>query len=529
MKKLLHNRLLPGLYLLMLLLWACQAPVQETAISDLPRSTPEAEGVSSKSILNFLESADTSKHEFHSFMFVRHGNVIAEGWWNPYAPDLKHTMYSTSKSFTSTAIGFAVDEKLLTVNDKVISFFPEYAPDSVSPYLAQLTVKDLLTMSVGQDPDPTQKVPADSLWVKGFLETPILNEPGTKFLYNSMATYMLSAIVTRVTGEKVIDYLKPRLFDPLNIAGIDWETDPSGVNTGGWGLRLKTEDMAKFGQLLLQNGEWNGQQLISREWVKEATTSKIIQRPDLSAEEQAKSDWLQGYGYQFWRCRNNAFRGDGAFGQYIIVMPEQDAVIAITSETSDMQGILNMVWDQLLPAMQDGELAEDEKATTALNTKLASLAIPLPQSKMANELEANVAGKSYTMESNDSGLEKVAFQLGNKGAEVAFTYKDVSYNIPFGSDNWQLAQTTKKGPYLVARAKNALEGLPPFKIAAACTWKSSQELELTIRYIESPHTETWICSFDGDRLEMKQEISFALNLELPVLRGTAESVPVSAN
>lgn len=511
------------------LLSACQAPVQETIISDLPRSTPEAEGVSSQNILSFLESADTSKHEFHSFMFVRHGKVIAEGWWNPYAPGLKHTMYSTSKSFTSTALGFAVSDKLLTVDDKVVSFFPEHAPDSASPYLAQLSVKDLLTMSVGQDPDPTQKVPADSLWVKGFLETPILNEPGTKFLYNSMATYMLSAIVTKVTGEKVIDYLKPRLFDPLNIAGIDWETDPSGVNTGGWGLRLKTEDMAKFGQLLLQNGEWNGQQLISQDWVEEATTSKIIQRPDLSAEEQAKSDWLQGYCYQFWRCRNNAFRGDGAFGQYVIVMPEQDAVIAITSETSDMQGILNMVWDQLLPAMQDEELAADENAVSALSSKLFSLALPQPQPGMANEMEATVAGKSYTMEFNDNGLEKVAFQFGNKGAEVAFTYKDVSYNIPFGSNNWQLAQTTKKGPYLVARAKNALEGLPPFKIATASKWNSKNELELTIRYLESPHTETWFCAFNGDRLEMKQKISFAPNRELPVLQGTAESVSVSAN
>ena len=519
----------PGLYLLMLLLWACQAPVQETTISDLPRSTPEAEGVSSKSILSFLESADTSKHEFHSFMFVRHGKVIAEGWWNPYAPDLKHTMYSTSKSFTSTAIGFAVDEKLLTVDDKVISFLPEYAPDSVSPYLAQLTVKDLLTMSVGQDPDPTAKVPGDSLWVKGFLETPILNEPGTTFLYNSMATYMLSAIVTKVTGEKVIDYLKPRLFDPLNITGIDWETDPTGVNTGGWGLRLKTEDMAKFGQLLLQKGQWNGQQLISGEWVEEATTTKIIQRPDLPADDQAKSDWLQGYCYQFWRCRNNAFRGDGAFGQYIIVMPEQDAVIAITSETTDMQGILNMVWAQLLPAMQNEELEADENATKALNTKLASLALPQPEAGITSSLQTDISGKIFVLDPNDRGLEKVTFQFGEQGAEVAFTFNDASYPIPFGTAGWQLSQTTKNGPYLVARAKNALEGLPPFKIAGACKWNAEQELELTIRYIESPHKETWTCSFDGDQLEMKQKISFAPNLELPVLRGTAESVPVSAN
>ena len=166
-------------------------------------------------------------------MLVRHGKVISEGWWKPYSPDLKHTMYSLSKSFTSTAVGFAVQEKLLTVNDKVISFFPEEVPDTISTNLAQMTVKDLLTMSAGMDPDPTFRVAGkEGSWVSIFLRTPVLNEPGSKFLYNSLATFMLSAIVQKVTGEKVIDYLTPRLFEPLAITGADWEVNPQGINTG---------------------------------------------------------------------------------------------------------------------------------------------------------------------------------------------------------------------------------------------------------------------------------------------------------
>ena len=257
-----------SLTLLLLLFVFCDLAAQKSKM--LPRSVPEAEGVSSNDIIQFLDAASKSKTEFHSFMLVRHGKVIAEGWWNPYRPDLRHTMYSCSKSFTATAVGFAVQEKKLSLNDKVISFFPHDLPDTVSKYLSQLTVKDVLIMSDGQEPDPTGTVGSKySNWRKGFLATPIVHEPGSVFLYNSLGTYMLSAIVQKVTGEKIVDYLKPRLFDPLGIQGMDWETDIEGINTGGWGLRLKTEDMAKFAQLFLQKGEWNGKRILPAPWVEE--------------------------------------------------------------------------------------------------------------------------------------------------------------------------------------------------------------------------------------------------------------------
>ncbi|MEO7768251.1 MAG: serine hydrolase, partial [Ferruginibacter sp.] len=253
--------------------------------------TPESEGVSSEGIINFLKAAEKSKTEFHSFMMLRHGKLIANGWWNPYRASLKHTMYSCSKSFTATAIGFAVSEKLISVDDKVISFFPEELPDTISNNLSLLTVKDVLSMSDGQEPDPTSVVvSSDSNWVKSFLALPVLYKPGTKFLYNSLGTYMLSAIVQKVTGQKVIDYLKPRLFEPLGITGIDWEVDPKGINVGGWGLRLKTADMAKFGQLFLQKGKWKGKQVLPEAWVTEASTLKIIQHPEYSQAKRDSSD-----------------------------------------------------------------------------------------------------------------------------------------------------------------------------------------------------------------------------------------------
>jgi len=348
-----------------------------TAQTSLPRATPESQGVSSQAVLTFLQAAGHSKNEFHSFMLLRHGRVVAEGWWKPNGPDVPHALYSVSKSFTSTAIGLAVTEGKLRVSDKVISFFPNDLPEHVSADLAAMTVKDLLTMQVGQDPDPTASVTRpDSDWAKAFFRLPLPHAPGTTFLYNSLGVYILSAIVQKVTGEKVIDYLRPRLFDPLGITGETWDESPQHINTGGWGLLLKTEDMAKFGQLYLQKGRWKDRQLIPGAWVAEATASYSDRGPSWSwSTPRDSSDWQQGYGYLFWHCRHGAFRADGAMGQYIIVMPEQDAVLAITCKTQDMQDELNLVWRFLLPGLRGGTLPADPAGNAALRSLEASLTI----------------------------------------------------------------------------------------------------------------------------------------------------------
>jgi hypothetical protein len=482
------------------ILTACSNP--QPASNILPQSTPEAEGVSSAAIITFLDSVAKSKNELHGFVFLRHGKIIASGWWNPYQSDLKHTLYSTSKSFTATAVGFAVTEKLLTVEDKVISFFPDDLPDTISPFLANLRVKDLLSMSVGMDPDPTSAVVGrDSNWVKGFLATPIVNKPGTKFLYNTLATYTLSAIVQKVTGKKIIDYLTPRLFTPLGIEGMDWEEDLRGINTGGWGLRLRTEEMAKFGQLFLQKGKWNGKQIIPAEWIEEASTSKIDQAPDMPQAKKDSSDWTQGYCYQMWRCRHHAFRADGAFGQFIIIMPDEDAVIAINAETPNMQDEINLVWNYLLPGMHTGKLEEDTQTTATLKQKLSSLALPdLPGSK-DSELAGEISGKTFTLAPNSKNLESLTFSFSNNECMVTETTNKASYVITFGSGKWLTGTTNKPGPSLVERARTNTSFLYPAQIAASYTWKDNNTLELVLRYIESPHSETLICRFDHNKLE----------------------------
>lgn len=477
-----------------------------TAAQHLPQSTPEEQGISSAAISKFIDATATSKTEFHSFILLRHGKVVAQGWWNPYGPDLKHTLYSCSKSFTATAVGFALSEKLLSLDDKVISFFPNEVPDTISANLADLTVKDVLMMSDGQRPDPTFAVASrDSNWVKGFLNVPVLEDPGTTFLYNSLGTYMLSAIVQKVSGMPVLEYLKPRLFDPLGITGMDWESDSRGINTGGWGLRLKTEDMAKFAQLFLQKGMWNGKQVLPAGWAEEASTVKIMQDPTASQSKKDSSDWLQGYCYQMWRCRHNAYRGDGAYGQYMIVMPEQDAALAITAETTDMQEEINLVWEHLLPAFKDGKLPANKKAYRKLQQQLESLSVAKP-AKAILAVKAP-STKTYQLEQNPVQLKTFSIKQEKGVYTVTTSNGKENYALHFAPGKWQVDKTSLPGPSLTAGAIEKADFLYPAKVAGSYAWKQDNTLQLELRYIESPHRYIFTCHFDGNKLSMDVEKS----------------------
>ena len=335
----------------------------------LPRSTPEAQGISSQAIADFVRAADTSVDTFDSFMIVRHGNVIAEGWWKPNSADQPHVLNSVSKSFTSTAVGLAIQEHKLELKDRVLKFFPEDAPLNPSANLKAMRVRDLLTMSGGHEVEP--KAVGGGPSVKQFLAQPVPFKPGTHFLYNTMGTYVLSSIVTKATGQTTLEYLRPRLFEPLGIANPRWDSSPEGNSLGGYGLYLRTEDIAKLGQLYLRQGNWNGKQVIGRKWVQEATSKQIAN--DKEGHAQIGPDWVQGYGFQFWRCRHNAFRADGAGGQFIVVMPDQDVVVAITADTGNLQGELNAIWDHLLPAFQTNALPPDSAGQKQLEDVIAGL------------------------------------------------------------------------------------------------------------------------------------------------------------
>jgi CubicO group peptidase (beta-lactamase class C family) len=402
---------------------ACGAPsVHVSATQEwghFERVTPESQGVASASILDFLDAADKID-AMNSVMIVRHGHVITEGWWAPYDADSNHELYSLSKSFTSTAVGFAIAEGKLSLDDEVLKIFPEDGPAEPSANLKSMRIRDLITMSAGHQ-DETSSA-ADKISPKAFLAHPVPHKPGTHFKYNTPATFMLSAAVQKRVGMPIVEYLKPRLFDPLGMTKPVWNSNFQGINLGGYGLRVRTEDIARLGQLYLQRGMWNGKPLLPAAWVDLATSRQV------SNGSNPKSDWEQGYGFQFWRCRHGAYRGDGAFGQYCVVLPEQDTVIAITSGLKDMQAVLNLIWDKLLPGIQAGALAADPANTAKLKARLAGLKVKTVDGAATSPVKP---GK-YVFPANDAKLESLEL------APNALTLKvnGVENKIACGFNEW---------------------------------------------------------------------------------------------
>ncbi len=470
----------------------------------LPRSTPELQGVSSKAVLAFVQAVESQITEMHSFMLLRHGQVLAEAWWKPYSPDYPHMLFSLSKSFTSTAVGPAVAEGRLNVEDAVLSFFPEDAPKRVSPNLAAMKVKHLLSMSTGHAADTLERVykRGGSRWARNFLALPVENEPGAPFVYNNGASFMLSAIVQKLTGQTLLEYLTPRLFEPLGIEHPTWEKVPGGINGGGWGLSITTEDIAKFGQLYLQQGVWNGKQLLPAAWVADAT------RKQVSNSGNTEPDWQQGYGYQFWRCRHNAYRGDGAFGQFCVVMPEHDAVLAITSGVEKMQPILNLVWQHLLPAFNPAALAPDVAIGKKLEKFSSGLAFKPPQGEKTSPLAAGVSGKVFQVEPNPVKVSELAFTFGAQGCRVAMLQgKRHRHQFEAGYGEWQEGWTT-------------LTTREPAHIYASGVWQNENTFVMTLRFVETPFTSTVTCQFDGGQLTVTQLANLAFGpKEGATLRG----------
>ena len=465
-------------------------PLSAASASALPRSTPEAEGIASSAILAFVQEADRSLDSMHSLMIVRHGKVVTEGWWMPYDANTRHELYSLSKSFTSTAVGFAVSEGKLGVDDEVLKFFSGEAPAQPSANLKAMRVSDLLRMQAGHD----REIPiaADGMTTTAFLAHPVPFKPGTRFLYNTPATFMASAIVQKVSGQTVREYLQPRLFEPLGIVDPTWDTNAQGISLGGYGLSVRTEDIAKFGQLYLQKGRWQGRQLLPASWVEAATARQT------SNGSNPRSDWDQGYGYQFWRCQHNAFRGDGAFGQYCLVMPDQDAVIAITSGLKDMQAVLNLVWDRLLPAMKPNRLPKDRDGEQQLRKTLRGLTLPVARGAVSSSASGSVVGKRYVIASNEQGLEALTVnQSDANGTTLILRFAGQDRVVPCGSGNWVKGQL-KFGIF------------PDRKVAASAAWAGNDTLLTKLCFPETPYTFTLKMKFAGNEVEVSPESNVAI-------------------
>jgi hypothetical protein len=301
---------------------------------------------------------------------------------------------------------------------------------------------------------------------------------------------MLSAILTKRTGMSLLEYLRPRLLEPLGISGATWETCPQGICVGGWGLSVRTEDIACFGQAYLQNGMWQAKSVVPAAWVQEATRGHIQQGP-------GQVDWMQGYGYQFWRCQHGAYRGDGAFGQYCVVMPEQDAVLALTGGLGDMQKPLDLVWKHLLPAMKPQALPQDRAGEKALRERLAGLGLAPAPGDWTNATARQIDGKIFTLAAPDGKTAEMSLQFGTENATLVFKSERGAHRLECGYGCWCRGRTTLRGPQEEA-------------VASSGAWMDDQTWVAKLCFYQTPYMVTVTCRFEGREVsvEGRQNVSF---------------------
>lgn len=386
---------------------------------------------------------ELGKLNVHSVMVTRANRVIAEGWWHPYRPEYNHIQYSVSKSFVGTAIGIAVTEGLLHVNDKVIDIL-NILPSEPCENMKKLTVKNVLTMSTGHA-DERNMFQENESWIYSLLSSYIDREPGNKFRYISSSTYILSAVIWKLTGQTVFDYLKPRLFEPLGFSeNIWWEKSPEGLNTGFNGFNATAEDITKLALLYLNEGCWNGKQILAKEWVREASSVQI--RNGDNEENQIlgyrqgfghfTQDWKSGYGYLFWHCSpEGAYRGDGIYGQMCIVLPRQNMTVAVAAGHREPGEILDVIWKYLLPAVDSGEA--DREKDAYLQNVLSKLTIPMAEGEAWHPSAELYSGGVYQTAETGLGMKALSvIFLKGQPASICITTKKGTLEAKIGYMEW---------------------------------------------------------------------------------------------
>ncbi len=399
----------------------------------------------------------------HTMAILRHGKLISEAYWTPYAEEKHHVLYSASKTFTGLAVGFAVEDGLLKLTDRVVSYFPERLPAKHGEYMEKMTVWDMLTMSTGFAKDPHAfewPRPDDVLatgphcchegiepprvdWIRNFFNHYVAYEPGTEFVYCTHGTFMLSVIVQKVTGKTVSEYMNEKLFGPLGLGTPFWESNPDGYTVGGWGLMLTAEQLAVVGQWMLNRGKWNGVQLLSEEWIRQATSVQM----EISHDRE---DYIAGYGYQMWICdRYGAFFFRGAFGQVCAVIPEKDMVFAYTgaNDKATRKKIWESIMENILEHTSEEPLPEDPTATAQLAATIDSLGILVAEGtgSIGNELAAAVSGKHYCFGDNRLNYAGITMTFAKEEGEndtfTLYLADGRSFTVPVGYNCWLEGKT----------------------------------------------------------------------------------------
>ncbi len=463
-------------------------------MTELRHVTPESVGVRSGAIKAFIDEINEKKLGLQSFTVVRHDKVCAQGFWKPYAAEYPHVLYSMSKSVTSTAVGFAISEGLISLDDKVADFFPEYE-SAKKPKNQKLTIRMLLTMRSDKFITVADEK-GNRDWIKSYFDAGFISAPDTKFNYISENTFMLSAIISKVTGMSMLDYLYPRMFEPLGIEKPFWEADGKGNNAAGWGLYMKSEDLAKFFLPYIHGGKWiDGTQLVPEEWVREATAKHT------DSVKAGYIDYMCGYGYQFWRNSvENSYRADGLHGQRCLMFPDYDALVVLNSGESEDYKIMKVFWKHFPKCFGNEPLEENEAENAALLEAIENCHVEdLPAAPRNREAEKKISGRKIKCRTNSNtsvisiSVQQMLFNKPGKISEIKFDFNDDGMKFTWREKNdVNTIEVGMDGEYKTSEMK--LADLH-YHACSKAAWQPDGSLKVWIRPVETAHVRKFTFIF----------------------------------
>lgn len=395
--------------------------------------SPETVGIPSQAVLNFIDELDYTGLCMHGVIMIKDGKVFTEGYYAPFHADFPHRMFSISKSFTSVAIGLLQEEGKLSLDDRICDHFPDkLPPDGVHPYIAETTIRDMLRMA-SPHKSTTYKLMECDDWVKTFFHVEPVRYPGTSFLYDTSASHVLAALVQRLSGMTVLDYLKVKVFDKLGCTGeFRWLKDPVGICQGGSGLICTLRDMTRFALMCMNDGVYDGMQIVPKEYIREATSKQISTCLQYGIEEQ------QGYGYQFWRCRNNGFAMYGMGGQLAICLPDYDFILTTIADNqgipNGIQGVYEALWKHILPCLKEkrSNIEVDKAACEKLKQRLSTLKVKPVEGSATSAVADEIKGKRYIMSPNPMGISECRIELGKDEGTFYYSNETGDHRISFG-------------------------------------------------------------------------------------------------
>jgi CubicO group peptidase (beta-lactamase class C family) len=403
---------------------------------------PESVGIDSTALQDFYRRLDESGIEFHHVSIARHGNIIAQGSWAPYQAKYPHMTHSLTKLFTNTAVGIACDEGLFSLDDKVADFFPDEVKGITDEKVFRMTVRDLITMRSGHAHliSGNKWRPIKTSWVAEFFKEPLAYEPGTHFQYTSATSYILSAIVQKVTGMTTFEYLSEKLLKDMHFGYMTWDKCPHGICSGGNGITATNLDALKMGLLYLNDGVWNGKRYLSHAWIQEAMVDSCKLNPDT--------------GYGFHLCNENGIISSGGiFGQTVVMVPKYDMVISINAahpgnRPNALDESMRVLLEKyLFPIVQDERLPENKKAYEELQRYLEHLSLPVPQNSSSEEVNSEWSG-TYQTEDNVDHISCLSFDFAKDCLTFQMTDHRGIHTVVCGLNRWIYSESSMTGNYL---------------------------------------------------------------------------------